>query len=326
MSAISRRQLLIGAAASLAAAAVGPVRAEPQKILYVAYPPGGSLDAMARSLAQGLGERQHDSIIVDNMPGFSGNIGAEFVSRSRPDGNTMLMTALTTYAISATLMEGKTGYDLIKNFEQVAIVGYLPNVLIVPASLHVDDVQSFIKAAKAKPDAFSYATTGVGSLEHIAGEMFKRAAGIQMEPVHYKGSAPGMTDLLADRIQAMFVNTSTAINNLKTGLIKVIGIAGPHRVGALPGVPTLREAGVHMDNDVVSIFGIAVPAKTPQAAVNQLNADVNAVMKLPDVRQRFEIQGIEIVTESVAYATQRVETEVATWRKVIKETGITLQT
>lgn len=325
MSSISRRQLLIGAAASLAAAAVGPVRAQSQKILYVPYPPGGSLDAMARSVAQEMGTRAGESIIVDNMPGFSGNIGAQFVARSRPDGNTMVMTALTTYAISATLMEGKTGYDLIKSFEHVAIVGYLPNVLVVPVSLHVDDIQSFIEAAKAKPDAFSYATTGVGSLEHIAGEMFKRATGIRMEPVHYKGSAPGMTDLLGNRIQAMFVNTSTALGNLKTGLIKVIGIAGPHRVDALPGVPTFREAGVKMDNDVVSIFGIAVPAKTPKDVVEKLNADINAVLKLPVVQQRFGTQGIEVVTESSAYAAQRVEHEVAVWRRVIKETGITLE-
>lgn len=324
MPAISRRQLLIGAAASLAAHA-GLVRAQSRDMsIIVAYPPGGSLDAMARMIAQHLGDRRGHAVVVDNKPGFSGNIGAQYVAKAAPNGNTLLMTALTSYAINARLMGSTMGYDVLKSFEHVAIVGYLPNVLIVPTSLQVNDVESFVQAAKARPGAFSYATTGNGSLEHIAGEMFKRATGIEIEPVPYKGSTPGMADLIGDRIQAMFVNTSTAISNLQTGRIKVIGIAGPDRVAALPGVPTLRESGVQMSNDVVSIFGIAAPAGTPRAAVEQLNADLNAVLGRADVQERFGGLGIEIVTESAAYAKQRIESEVAVWDRVIQETGISL--
>ncbi|MDF3942854.1 tripartite tricarboxylate transporter substrate-binding protein [Achromobacter denitrificans] len=324
MPAITRRQLLIGAAASLAAHA-GLVRAQSRDMsIIVAYPPGGSLDAMARMIAQHLAERRGHAVVVDNKPGFSGNIGAQYVAKAAPNGNTLLMTALTSYAINARLMGSTMGYDVLKSFEHVAIVGYLPNVLIVPASLQVNDVPSFVQAAKARPGAFSYATTGNGSLEHIAGEMFKRATGIEIEPVPYKGSTPGMADLIGDRIQAMFVNTSTAISNLQTGRIKVIGVAGPDRVAALPGVPTLGESGVNMSNNVVSIFGIAAPAGTPRAVVDQLNADLNAVLGRADVQERFGGLGIEIVTENAAYATRRIEDEVAVWDRVIQETGISL--
>ncbi|GAB2459432.1 tripartite tricarboxylate transporter substrate binding protein [Comamonas humi] len=325
MPRISRRQWLIAASAPLLASA-GPALAQPRDMsIIVAYPPGGSLDAMARMIAQQLAVLRGHSVIVDNKPGFSGNIGAQYVAKAAPDGNTLLMTALTSYAINARLMGRSTGYDLLKGFEHVAIVGYLPNVLIVPAGLPANTVQEFVQLAKAKPGQLSYATTGNGSLEHIAGEMLKRATGTDIAPVPYKGSTPGVTDLIGGQIQAMFVNTSTAINNLKTGRIKVLAIAGPKRVEALPGVPTLREAGVKMDNDVVSIFGIAAPAGMPRAVVDKLNADLNTVLKDPEVKNRFGGLGIDIVTEDAAYAKRRIESEVKTWDQVIRETGIKLE-
>jgi len=323
----TRRQLLRGTTAVLAAPAV--VRAQSRDMsIIVSYPPGGSLDAMARMIAQHLAARRGHAVVVDNKPGFSGNIGAQTVAKARPDGNTLLMTALTSYAINAHLMgSATTGYDLIKSFEHVAIVGFLPNVMIVPASLGIDTMAQFIAAAKAKPGTFSYASTGNGSLEHIAGEMFKRATGVQMQSVPYKGSTPGIADLIGGRIQAMFVNTSTAINNLAGGRIKVIGVAGPDRVASavLADVPTLRESGVVMRNDVVSIFGLATPAGVPRDVLDRLNTDINAALAQPDLRGRFGTLGIQIVTESAAYATRRVADEVATWDKVLQETGIRLQ-
>ena len=325
MTPITRRSLLASAVLPLAASA-GLAQAQARDMsIVVAYPAGGSLDAMARVLAQRLAAMRGISVIVDNRPGFSGNIGAQYVAKSVPDGNTLLMTALTTYAINARLMGSSTGYDLLKNFEHVAIVGNLPNVLIVPASLPVDNVKEFIAAAKARPNTFAYATTGNGSLEHMAGEMFKRATGTQLMAVPYKGSTPGVTDLIGGQIQAMFVNTSTAINNLKTGRIKVLAIAGPTRVEALPGVPTLRESGVQMTNDVVSIFGIAAPAGTPKPVVEKLNADLNTALRDTEVSNRFAALGIEIVTASAAEATRRITAEIGTWDKVVRETGITLQ-
>jgi len=325
MPSISRRRLLLAAAAAPLAAHAGLAQAQGKETtIIVGYPPGGSLDAMARVLAQRLGALRGQPVIVDNKPGFSGNIGAQFVAKSRPDGSTLLMTALTTYAINQKLMGPSMGYDLLKDFQHVAIVGYLPNVLIVPTVLGVNTLQDFIKAAKARPGGLSIATTGNGSLEHIAGEMFKRATGTDMLAVPYKGSTPGVTDLIGGQIQAMFVNTTTAINNLKTGRIKALAIAGPSRVAALPGVPTLAEQGVKMSNDVVSIFGIAAPAATPAPVVEKLNADLNAVLREPEVNARFSGLGVEVVTESAAHARERIAREVATWDKVIRETGIAL--
>lgn len=326
MSTFSRRQLLACAALPLLGMG-GAVHSQPSRdmTIVVAYPAGGSLDAMARVIAQKLSVIRGHAVVVDNRPGFSGNIGAQSVAKAPADGRTVLMTALTTYAINASLMAGSAGYDLMKDFEHVAIVGNLPNVMIVPASLPANTLQEFIQAAKKQPGGYSYATTGNGSLEHVAGEMLKRAAGIDLLAVPYKGSTPGVTDLIGGQIHAMFVNTSTAINNLKSGRIKVLAVAGPARSPALPEVPTLRESGIRLTNDVVSIFGISAPRGTSKALVDQLNADLNTVLKDPQVHERFETQGIEVVTQSAAQASKKIGSEVALWAKVLRETGITLQ-
>ena len=319
---LTRRELL---AAAVPLAFPLPLLAQGgrEMTIVVGYPAGGSLDAMARAIAQKMATVRETPVIVDNRPGFSGNIGAQYVARSKPDGLTLLMTPITTYAISATLMGKTAGYDVMKDFEHVAIVGNLQNVLIVPASFQANTLQEFVQIAKAQPGKLSYGTTGNGSLEHVAGEMFRRAANIDIVPVPYKGSAPAVTDLIGSQIQAMFVNTSTAITNLRSGRVKALGIAGPQRVTALPDVPTFRESGVVLRNDPVSIFGLAVPKGTPAEARQKLNADINAAMSAPEVRTRFEALGIEIVTVTEAEATRRVGREVASWAQVIKETGIT---
>lgn len=322
MTALSRRAVL-AAALPLALSPLGAVAQSREMTIVVGYPAGGSLDAMARAIAQRLSILRGQSVVVDNKPGFSGNIGAQYVAKSAADGNTLLMTPLTTYAINSTLMGKATGYDLLRDFRHVAIVGNLPNVLMVPSSLPANSLQEFVQLARSRPGALSYATTGNGSLEHVAGEMFKRSAGIDMLAVPYKGSTPGVTDLIGGQIQAMFVNTSTAINNLKTGRVKVLGIAGGQRVAALGDVPTFREAGVVMRNDVVSIFGLAAPGGVTPEVAARLNADINAAMATPEVRSRFEALGIEVVTESGAHATQRITREIAAWVDVIRETGIT---
>lgn len=318
---LTRRQLLT-AAAALACPMPLLAQSGRESTIIVGYPVGGSLDAMARSIAHSLSVVRGTPVVVDNKPGFSGNIGAQFVARAKPDGQTLLMEPLTTYAINASLMGKATGYDVLKSFEHVAIVGNLQNVLITPIGLEADDLKGFIELARSKPGKLSYATTGNGSLEHVAGEMFRQAAGIDIFPVPYKGSAPGVTDLIAGEIQAMFVNTSTAINNLRTGRIKALGIAGPRRVAVMPDVPTFTESGVRLRKDPVSIFGLAVPKGTPEDARQKLNADINGAMSDAEVRERFEALGIEIVTLSEAQVTDIVEKEVASWVEVIKETGI----
>ncbi|QNN55786.1 tripartite tricarboxylate transporter substrate binding protein [Diaphorobacter ruginosibacter] len=325
MTLLQRRRFIACAVAAPLAlhAGIGRAAGKPMTII-VPYPAGGSLDAMARVIAQGLGDLRGHSVVVDNKPGFSGNIGAQYVAKSTPDGSTLLMTALTSYAINASLMGKAMGYDLLKDLDHVAIVGDLPNVLIAPAGLPVNNVAEFVQYAKSRPGQLSYATTGSGSLEHIAGEMLCRAAGIEMVAVPYKGSTPGVTDLIGGLIQAQFVNTSTAINNLKSGRIKVLGIAGPATVKALPGVQTFAAQNVKMMNDVVSIFGIAAPAGTPKDFVEALNADINRVLGKPDVHTRFDSLGVDVVTKSGAYATDRIRKEIAIWDKVVKTTGISL--
>lgn len=326
MTQLQRRHFLACAAAAPFAlhASMSTAALPKTTTIIVPYPPGGSLDAMARVLAQGLGEIRGQNVVVDNKPGFSGNIGAQYVAKSAADGSVLLMTALTSYAINAGLMGKAMGYDLMNDLEHVAIVGELPNVLIVPAALPVKTVGEFVQYAKERKGQLSYATTGTGSLEHMAGEMLSRAAGIEMVAVPYKGSTPGVTDLIGGQIQAMFVNTSTAINNLKSGRIKVLGIAGPKKVKALPGVQTFSEQGIKMMNDVVSLFGIAAPSKTPKDYVEQLNKDLSTVLNKPEVFSRFDNLGVDIVTKSSDYARDTIRREIGLWDKVIKTTGITV--
>ncbi|MCJ0764450.1 Bug family tripartite tricarboxylate transporter substrate binding protein [Variovorax terrae] len=293
--------------------------------LVVGYPAGGALDAMARVLGQKLSALRGKPVIIDNRPGFSGNIGAQYVAKAPADGNTLLMAPITSYAMNATLMAGTNGYDLVKDFEPVAISANLPNVMIANQSLPANTLQEFIQLAKAKPGAYSFATTGNGSLEHIAGEMLKREARIDLLPVPYKGSAPGVTDLIGGQINVMFVNVSTALNNLKTGRIKVLAVSNAQRIAALPDVPTFRESGIRLGNDVVSIFGIMAPRGTPRPVVDRLNADLNRVMRDPEVKARFEQQGVDLVIDTPAHAAQVIASQVDVWRKVFRDTGISLQ-
>lgn len=292
--------------------------------LVVPYPAGGAVDVVGRLLGQKLAESLGRPVVVDNKPGFSGNIGAQFVARSAPDGYTVLMAALTSYSINAALLQKANGYSLTGDFTPVAIVGNLPIVLLVSHDLPANSVQDLIRLAQAKPGTLAFGSSGNGSIEHVAGEMFRRQAGLELLHVPYKGAAPAVADLLGGQIQIMFATGPTALSAIKSGKVRALAVATPQRIGALPDVPTVAEAGLK-DFVVPSTYGVLVRQGTPKPIVTRLNAELQKILQMPDVKARFAAQGIDVVLGSADDADHRLKGEVAKWARVIQETRIAAQ-
>lgn len=321
--------LLACAAACATALVAAPATAQekyPEKPvnLVVPYPAGGAVDVVGRLLGQKLAESLGRPVVVDNKPGFSGNIGAQFVARAAPDGYTVLMAALTSYSINAALLQKSNGYSLTGDFTPVAIVGNLPIVLLVSHDLPANSVQELIRLVQAKPGTLAFGSSGNGSIEHVAGEMFRRQANLELLHVPYKGAAPAVADLLGGQIQIMFATGPTALSALKSGKVRALAVATPQRIGALPEVPTVAEAGLK-DFVVPSTYGVLVRQGTPKPIVTRLNGELQKILQMPDVKARFAAQGIDVVLGSADDADHRLKGEVAKWARVIQETRIAAQ-
>jgi tripartite-type tricarboxylate transporter receptor subunit TctC len=292
-----------------------------QVTMVVGYPPGGAVDAVGRMIAQRLGDSLGKPVVVDNKSGASGNIGAQFVAKAAPDGYTLLVAPLTSYAMNSLLLPASTGYHLDKDFAPVSLVGYLPLVLMANEAVPATTPAQLVAIAKAKPASLNYASSGNGSIEHVAGEMFKRQAGVSLLHIPYRGAAPAMTDLLAGQVQVMFATAATAMANMKTGRIKPLMVATPQRIAALPDVPTAREAGFP-GFEVASTYAVLAPAGTPPAVVRRLNQEIAKIMQVPEVRQRFQTLGIEAMVSTPEEAGVRVNAELVKWGQVIKAANI----
>lgn len=289
--------------------------------LVVAYPPGGGADAIGRLLAQKLSESIGAPVVVENKAGFSGNIGAQYVAKSKPDGYTLLVAPWTTYAINSLLYPDKVGYALDKDFAPVSVIGYLPLVLIVSSQVPVKTVPDLISLAKAKPDSMSYASTGIGSLEHIAAEMFKKQTQTSIVHVPYKGSGPAMTDLMGGQIQLIFITSPTAVANEKSDKVRLMMLTMPERNAALPSLPVPAEAGVP-GFEVFSTYGLLAPTGTPPDVMAKLNAEVGKILQQPDVKAKFLALGVTASPSTPEYALQRIRGDLAKWSKALKESDI----
>jgi tripartite-type tricarboxylate transporter receptor subunit TctC len=292
-----------------------------QVTMVVGYAAGGAVDAVARLLSQKLGDALGKPVVVDNKAGASGNIGAQFVAKAAPDGHTLLMAPVTTYAMNSLLYPATAGYHLDKDFAGVSTVGYLPLVLVVNEALPARSVADLVKAAKAKPGGMDYGSAGNGSIEHVAGEMFKQQAGVSMVHIPYRGAAPAITDLMAGQLSLMFATVPTAVANLKSGKLSPLAVTTPERIGALRDVPTTREAG-YPGFEVASVYAVLAPAATPQPVVQRLNQEIGKILQMPDVQARFQTLGIERAASTPEEATQRLGQELAQWRKVIQSSSI----
>ncbi len=290
-----------------------------QVTMVVGYAAGGAVDAVARLLSQKLGDALGKPVVVDNKAGASGNIGAQFVAKAAPDGHTLLMAPVTTYAMNSLLYPATAGYHLDKDFAGVS--GYLPLVLVVNEALPARSVADLVKAAKARPGGMDYGSAGNGSIEHVAGEMFKQQAGVSMVHIPYRGAAPAITDLMAGQLSLMFATVPTAVANLKSGKLRPLAVTTPERIGALRDVPTTREAG-YPGFEVASVYAVLAPAATPQPVVQRLNQEIGKILQMPDVQARFQTLGIERAASTPEEATQRLGQELAQWRKVIQSSSI----
>lgn len=322
---LARRALLAGMAAAAVLGMTGPVLAQdyPNKVikLVVPYPPGGATDVIGRVMAQKLSVALGQQVVVDNRAGAAGSIGAAAVAAAPADGYTLLMGAMTSHSISAALNPKVATFDMDKSFAPVAIVGTVPLVFVVNPSIKANTLAEFIALAKSRSTPLSFASAGNGSPQHLAGEMFQRAAGVQMLHVPYKGSGPAMTDLMGGQVDSMIETAPAAQSHIKAGKLRAIAAASAQRIATLPEVPTATEAGLK-GFEVSSMFGIAAPAGTPAAIVTRLNDALKSILTLPDVKESLLAQGVIATYSTPQEAAVALRNESAKWTKVIRDGNI----
>lgn len=288
----------------------------PEKTITIVVPTaaGGANDAMARILAQGLSVRLGKSVIVDNKAGANGAIASEFVARAAPDGYTLMFGYIATHGINPALQKLK--YDPVADFEAIGMVAASPTVLVVNNNVAAKDVKELVQLIKAKPGTFSYASAGNGTAPHIAGELFKLSAGLDVVSIPYKGSAPAVVDTIAGNTQFMFPSLFTAYPQVKGGKLKALGIAGDKRSPVLPDVPTLAEQGI-ANVSMSQWYALFAPAKTPKAVIDRLNRELNSVLADKAVQKKIEDQGAEVETGTPEQLKTLVQKEVVRWKGVV---------
>ncbi len=295
----------------------------PVKPITIIVPtaPGGGNDAMARAIGQNLSVLLKQPVIVDNKPGANGAIAAESVARAKPDGYTIMFGYVATHAINPALQ--KLRYDPVTDFEPVGMVGSSPVIMVIAPSVGAKNVSEFVALAKANAGKLNYASAGSGTAPHIAGELFSKAAKVDLVHVPYKGSAPAVTDLLGGTVQVMFPSLFTAYPYIKAGRLKALGVAGKSGAKVLPGLQTLEQQGV-TGVDVTQWYAFFAPAKTPPEAIIAINAALNKTLADPAIVKKLEDQGLEVKSSTPEWLKTYVGEEVARWKKSLGELKIQL--
>ncbi|MCC6195464.1 MAG: tripartite tricarboxylate transporter substrate binding protein [Burkholderiales bacterium] len=291
---------------------------KPVKVLVGANP-GGGTDVIARMLAEKFAESLKQPFVVENRPGASNTIAADLTAKAPADGHTLLVATNTGQAIAPHLL--KLGYDPLKQLQPVGLIVVVPNVLVVSPKVAAKDVKELVAAAKAKPGDFKYASSGVGSTQHIAGEAFDQAAGIKTLHVPYKGSSQAHLDLLSGEVQMMFDTTSSAMAQIKSGKFRPLAVLSPTRLPELPNVPTIAEAG-YPAAEMTTWYGLYVTGGTPKPVVDKLHAELMRVLKLPDVQARLKSLGGEPGAMTVEQFTDMNKKEYDHFGKLIKTANI----
>ena len=291
--------------------------AKPVRII-VPFAPGGSADVFGRFLAQRLQEATGQNFIVDNRPGAGSVIGTDAVAKSAPDGYTLLLMS-NTHTVNESLIANKP-FTLMRDFVGVAPINYSDLVLVAKAGLPESTLPQLIKAAKAKPGAMSYASSGPGTPYHMAGELFKTLAGVYIVHIPYKGSAGARTDVLGGQLEMMFDAIPTMTEHIKSGKVKALATTGRARSAVLPDVPTMAEAGV-TGYEATLWLGLMAPKGTPAAVVNKLNAEVAKITSHPDVRRTWAAQGTTAMTMGVDEFARYLQADIVKWAHVVKVSG-----
>jgi len=283
------------------------------------FPPGGVVDTVSRVVAQKLSESLGQPVVVENKVGAGGNIAAEFVSKSSPDGYTLLMGSIATHAINVSLYS-RMPYDAERDFAPVSLAATNTNLVVVNPSFPVRSIAELIAYAKANPGKLNYGTAGSGTAQHLAGELFKTTAGIDMVHVPYKGAAPAISDLLAGQIPLMFVDISISLPHVRAGRLRALAVTAGKRIPQLPEVPTVAESGLP-GFEVNAWFGVFAPAGTTREIVNRLNADIVRGLAAPEVRERLLALGVEPQTSTPEQLAAFVKSEIAKWGRIVRASG-----
>ena len=314
---IASSVVLVGAALAFTAKAqTAPWPTKPVKIV-VTFPPGGAPDTLARVLADKWGQSSGQTITVDNKPGAGGNIGADFVAKSPPDGTTLVVGTVGTHAINAGLYD-KMPYNHTKDFTPISFLASTPNLLVVNNSVPARTVKELIDLAKKSP--LSFGSSGSGTSIHLSGELFNTMAGVKMQHIPYKGRAQAVPDLLGGRISMIFDNMPSALPLVKAGEVRAIAVTSAARSPAAPNIPTIAESGLP-GFEATSWFALYAPAGLPKDVQARINAETLRVMALPDVKEKLAGLGLEIATGTPEALTAFQQAETAKWAKVVKESG-----
>ena len=286
--------------------------------LIVPFPPGGSNDVVGRMIAVQLSARLDKAVIVENQGGAGGLIGTEMAARSQPDGYTLLLISVAYAFIPAIY---KLPYDPATAFTPVAILGAGPVVIAVTSKLPANSVKELIALAKEKPGELNYATAGVGSFQHLASELFKLQAGVDIVHIPFKGGGPAMMDVIAGNTQIAIGSLVQMLPQIKAGKLKALGVGSANRIAALPDLPTISEAGVP-GYEVTNWWGIVVPAGTPRSIIDRLHKDLTAVIASTETKKRFESEGAEPLSMSPDEFGRFIAAETVKWARVVKDAGI----
>ncbi len=305
--------LLVGATPAIAQAYPSkPIR------MVVGFPPGGTSDILARTLSARLSSALGQPVVVENRAGASGNIAAEHVAKSAPDGYTLIM-GTTSLAISQSLYS-KLQYDLVRDLAPVTQAANYTNLLVVHPSLPVNTVQELIALAKAKPGALHYGSAGNGTPPHMTGAMFRAFTGVDIQHVPYKGGAPAIADLIAGQITVMFDNVPPLLPHVKAGKMRALAVTSLKRVSALPDVPSLHEAGL-TGFDSVGWNGVFAPQGTPREVIGRVQTEIAQILRVPEVRDGLVAQGADPVGNTPEEFGVWVRAEVQKWARVVRESG-----
>jgi tripartite-type tricarboxylate transporter receptor subunit TctC len=288
--------------------------------LVAPFPPGGPVDGLARLVGEHFTRRTGQAVVVENRPGGGGNIGIEQVARAAPDGYTWLFVPQGNITINATLMTNLP-FDWARDFAPVTLLATAPNMLVVSPALPVSSFRELVEYARARPGKVSYGSPGIGSALHLAGELLKREAGIDIVHVPYKGTTQAMADLMGGQIGMMLGAVPTLLPQVKAGKVRAIAVTVANRTPAAPDLPTLTESGLR-DFDVPSWYGALVPARTPADIVARIQTEIAAILTLPEVQRSLEAQGLYPLPNTPAEFAARIRRETAVWARIIRETGI----
>lgn len=321
-------KVLVSIALALALGVLAPNAAAqpyPSKPVHwiVPYPAGGTVDFVARTLGQELSKSLGQPLLVENKPGLSGVLGHEFVAKSPADGYTLIGCNVGPMAVHPSLYP-KLPYDPQKDLVTISILGFINSVIEVTPTLPVNTMKELVDYAKRQPGKLNFASSGPGSTTHLTGELLKSRAGISMQHILYKGSAPAVTDTIAGVVQIMIDNVPGSLPQIRAGRLRALAVTSKLRSRALPDVPTMEEAGFP-GFEMVSWQCLAAPAATPKAVIDRINADVTAVLRTPAIQQKLSDVGMDIVADTPERAAQYIRDEAAKWSKIVKDAGVKLQ-